>query len=153
MLAGEGTVALLAGLFLLRFGLTLASYGCGAPGGIFAPLLVLGAQLGMGVGLAARAWLPAAGAPPATCAVVGMATYFTAIVRAPLTGIVLIVEMTGNYALMLSLLVASGAAYATAELLRDLPIYEVLLQRDLAQLSAAAGTGSPAGAGAAPAGD
>ena len=60
-----------------------------------------------------------------------MAAYFVAVVRAPLTGIVLIVEMTGNYQQVLPLLVACFFAYATAEFLKDLPIYEALLQRDL----------------------
>jgi CIC family chloride channel protein len=66
-------------------------------------------------------------------AVIGMAAYFAAIVRAPLTGIVLIVEMTNSYALMLPLLVACFAAYAVADFIMDRPIYEALLERDLAQ--------------------
>ncbi len=53
-----------------------------------------------------------------------MAAYFAAIVRAPLTGIMLIIEMTGNYSQMLPLLVACFCAYAVAEFLKDLPIYE-----------------------------
>jgi CIC family chloride channel protein len=60
-----------------------------------------------------------------------MAAYFTAIVRAPLTGILLITEMTGSYEQMLPLLVASFCAYAVGEFFRDMPIYEALLQRDL----------------------
>jgi len=64
-------------------------------------------------------------------AVVGMAAYFTAIVRAPLTGIMLIVEMTSNYSLLLPLLVSCFCAYAVAEYMHDLPIYESLLERDL----------------------
>jgi CIC family chloride channel protein len=60
-----------------------------------------------------------------------MAAYFSAIVRAPLTGMVLIVEMTGNYALMLPLAVACITAYGVADLLGDLPVYEALLERDL----------------------
>jgi CIC family chloride channel protein len=68
---------------------------------------------------------------PAIFAVVGMAAYFTAIVRAPLTGIVLIIEMTGNYDQMLPLLVSCFCAYIVAESLKDVPIYEALLERDL----------------------
>lgn len=117
--------------FVLRFLMTTASYGTGAPGGIFAPLLVLGALIGLGIGLVAHAYFPAVVPIPAVFAVVGMAAYFTAIVRAPLTGIMLIIEMTGNYAQMLPLLVACFCAYAVAELLKDLPIYEALLERDL----------------------
>jgi len=62
-----------------------------------------------------------------------MAAYFTAIVRAPLTGVVLIIEMTGNYEQMLPLLISCFFAYAVAEYLKDLPIYEVLLERELLQ--------------------
>jgi CIC family chloride channel protein len=118
--------------FLLRFGLTMLSYGCGAPGGIFAPLLVLGALLGLGVGQLALLALPGAGVHPETFVVVGMAAYFAAIVRAPLTGIVLIVEMTNSYAQMLPLLVACFVAYAVADFVMDRPLYEALLERDLA---------------------
>jgi CIC family chloride channel protein len=118
-------------IFALRFVQTIFSYGTGAPGGIFAPLLVLGALLGLTVGNGVHAVAPWAAPDPAVFAVIGMAAYFTAIVRAPLTGIVLIVEMTGNYNQMLPLLVACFCAYAVAESLHDIPIYEALLQRDL----------------------
>lgn len=130
-LVGGVMLAAIPLLFLLRFGLTLMSYATGAPGGIFAPLLVLGALIGLSVGDVAHVIAPLAVPQPAVFAVVGMAAYFTAIVRAPLTGIVLVIEMTGNYNLMLPLLVACFGAYAVAEGLRDLPIYEALLQRDL----------------------
>ena len=117
--------------FILRFGLTLVSYGTGAPGGIFAPLLVLGALIGLAVGEITRQISPDLAPQPAAFAVVGMAAYFTAIVRAPLTGVVLIMEMTGNYSQMLPLLVSCFSAYVVTELLKDLPIYEALLERDL----------------------
>jgi CIC family chloride channel protein len=119
--------------FLGRFVLTLGSYGSGAPGGIFSPLLALGALIGLGVGDLAGMAFPHAGISPGAFAVVGMAAYFTAIVRAPLTGIVLIVEMTSSYALSLPLLVACFCAYGAAEATKDLPIYEVLLQRELSK--------------------
>ena len=118
-------------IFLLRFFMTAASYGTGASGGIFAPLLVLGSVLGLGLGQIVHAIAPTVLPEPAVFAVVGMAAYFTAIVRAPLTGIMLILEMTGNYHQMLPLLISCFCAYAVAELLKDLPIYEALLERDL----------------------
>jgi len=130
-LKGELLLAVIPLFFLIRFFLTTTSYSVGAPGGIFAPLLVLGALIGLGVGQLGRLWMPEIVPIPAVFAVVGMAAYFTAIVRAPLTGIMLIVEMTGNYALMLPLLVSCFCAYAVAEFLKDVPIYEVLLERDL----------------------
>ena len=118
-------------LFLVRFTLTVASYGTGSAGGIFSPLLVLGALLGLGIGHLAHALAPILVPEPGVFAVVGMAAYFTAIVRAPLTGILLITEMTGSYEQMLPLLTSSFCAYVVAEYLRDLPIYEALLERDL----------------------
>ncbi|MDX2169488.1 MAG: H(+)/Cl(-) exchange transporter ClcA [Deltaproteobacteria bacterium] len=130
-LSGDVSLARLLTVFPLRFALTATSYGCGAPGGIFAPLLVLGSQLGLAAGWLAQWTLPGAFDHPETFAVVGMAAYFAAIVRAPLTGIVLMVELTGDYALVLPLLVASLTAYGIADYLRDRPIYEALLERDL----------------------
>ncbi|RYU60912.1 H(+)/Cl(-) exchange transporter ClcA [Methylolobus aquaticus] len=119
--------------FLLRFALTIGSYGTGVAGGIFSPILVLGALSGLGLGDAANIWFTGADADPRVFAVVGMAAYFTGVVRAPLTGIVLIIEMTGNYGLVLPLFAACFAALMTADALHDLPIYEALLERDLAQ--------------------
>jgi CIC family chloride channel protein len=130
-LKGELLLVALPLFFLARFLLTTTSYSTGAPGGIFAPLLVLGAIIGLGVGQISHNLLPDVVPIPAVFAVVGMAAYFTAIVRAPLTGIMLIVEMTGNYSQMLPLLVSCFCAYAVAEFLKDMPIYETLLERDL----------------------
>jgi len=131
VLSGHMLFQNLVFFFLIRFALTMASYGCGAPGGIFAPLLVLGAQVGLAVGEVTRWIAPRSAEHPEAYAMVGMAAYFTGIVRAPLTGIVLIVEMTGNYALMLPLLIACLTAHAVADLLGDRPVYEALLERDL----------------------
>jgi chloride channel protein, CIC family len=132
-LAGQLVLSAIPVLFTLRFLLTLSSYGTGAAGGIFTPLLVLGALMGLGIGQIAHRVAPGAVPQPAVFAVVGMAAYFAAIVRAPLTGITLIVEMTGNYQQMLPLLVSCFCAYAVAELMKDLPIYEALLERDLSR--------------------
>ncbi len=130
-LRGDLLLSAIPVLFLVRFLLTNISYGTGAPGGIFAPLLVLGALLGLAVGQIAHNLYPEIVPIPAAFAVVGMAAYFTAIVRAPLTGVMLIIEMTGNYSQMLPLLVSCFCAYIAAESLKDLPIYEALLARDL----------------------
>jgi CIC family chloride channel protein len=130
-LKGDLLLATIPLVFTIRFLLTTTSYGTGAPGGIFAPLLILGALIGLAIGQIAHNLSPDVVPIPAVFAVVGMAAYFTAIVRAPLTGIMLIVEMTGNYSQMLSLLVSCFCAYAVAEFLKDLPIYEALLERDL----------------------
>lgn len=130
-LAGHLILASVPVLFALRFVMTMGSYATGAPGGIFAPLLALGALFGLGFGQLVVLAAPGTGVSAGVFAVIGMAAYFTAIVRAPLTGIVLIVEMTQSYAQMLPLIVGCLCAYVAAEAMGDLPIYEALLQRDL----------------------
>ncbi len=118
-------------LLLVRFVLTMTSYGSGAAGGIFAPLLVLGALAGLGFGQLAHNVVPAWIPHPEVYAVLGMGALFTATVRAPLTGIVLMVELTGEYGFMLPLLVSCLIAYGVAEALRDEPVYEALRHRAL----------------------
>jgi CIC family chloride channel protein len=128
-LAGQVATRAVIGLLMLRFLLTMVSYGSGAAGGIFAPLLVLGALGGLAVGRAAHALAPAWAAQPEVFAVLGMGALLTAIVRAPLTGIVLMVELTGKYDFMLPLLASCLVAYGIAEWMRDTPIYEALRER------------------------
>lgn len=123
-------------LLVVKFGLTVASYASGVPGGIFAPLLVLGAIVGLMTGQVGSLVYPAltqnlADQNLAAFAVVGMAAAFAAIVRAPLTGIVLILEMTNNYEQLFPLLVACMIAFLVAERMRNKPIYEALLEYDL----------------------
>jgi CIC family chloride channel protein len=119
----------LCGLLLVRFFLTIASYSSGAPGGIFAPLLALGALLGSGFA-AAESSLFHLPHDPAPYAIVAMAACFTAIVRSPLTGVVLLLEMTGSWPLILPMMAASVTAYAVPELLGNPPIYDSLRERD-----------------------
>ena len=115
-------------LLTVKFLFSMISFGSGAPGGIFFPLLVIGATIGAIFGHFAVIW---AGISPALLdnwIVLAMAGYFTAIVRAPITGTVLLVEMTGSFTHLLPLTVVSIAAYATADLLKSNPIYESLLK-------------------------
>jgi CIC family chloride channel protein len=134
-LAGVPALSLLPFIFLLRFGLGAVSYAAGTPGGLFAPLLVLGAQLGLFFGMICALSFPMLGVAPEAFAVVGMAALFTAIVRAPLTGIVLVIEMTAAFVLLLPLLGACFAAMLVATLLRDDPIYDSLRERTLQSAS------------------
>lgn len=131
VLQGNMVISTILIFFAMRFIMTTVSYGTGAAGGIFAPLLVLGALIGLAIGQAAHLIAPTLVPIPAAFAVVGMAAYFVAVVRAPLTGIVLITEMTGTYSYMLPLLVSCFCAYAVSEVLRDKPIYDALLEREL----------------------
>lgn len=125
--AGEialfGAVLLLAGKFLF----SLISFGSGAPGGIFFPLLVLGSLMGGIFGLFCVQYFGMDAANVNNFVLLSMAGLFTAIVRAPLTGIILIFEMTGSLSQMLSLSVISIVAYIVANLLKSEPIYESLL--------------------------
>ena len=132
MLTGDGMLLKAAVLFfLLKFLYSAISFGSGAPGGIFFPLLVLGSLLG---GIFGMICVDAFGLPPEylnNFVLLAMAGYFTAIVRAPLTGIILIFEMTGSLSQLLSLTTISIVAYVTATLLKSEPIYESLLERIL----------------------
>lgn len=117
--------------FVVRFIVTVGSSSTGVAGGIFMPVLVLGALLGLGVGSLSQTFFPGMEIDPTLFAVVGMASYFTGVVQAPLTGIVLIIEMTGNYSLILPLFVACFSAQITADGLGVTPIYEALTENDL----------------------
>jgi CIC family chloride channel protein len=132
-LRGEIALRWLPALLVTRFFLTMESYGTGAAGGIFAPLLVLGALGGLAYGRLAHLAMPAWAAQPEAFAVIGMGGLLTAIVRAPLTGIVLMIELTGKYDFMLPLLACCLVAYSVAEALRDTPIYEALRERAIRQ--------------------
>ena len=116
-------------LLVVRFGLTLASYSSGAPGGIFAPLLALGAIVGAIFTDGMAALGHRAGDGPAF-GVVAMAACFTAVVRSPLTAVVLVLEMTGAWMLILPMMAASVCAYAVPELLGNRPVYDSLRDRD-----------------------
>jgi H+/Cl- antiporter ClcA len=129
----EGNL-LLSGVLLLlavKFLFSLLSFGSGAPGGIFFPLLVIGAYIGGAFGLLAIRYC---GVDPELLnnfIILAMAGYFTAIVRAPVTGIILIAEMTGSLSHLLSLAAVSIIAYVVAYLLKSEPIYESLLENIL----------------------
>lgn len=125
------SVGMIILLFAGKLLFTAASYGTGLPGGIFAPILVMGSLVGYGFGYVATSVSPGIPFSPPGFATLGMAAMLAGSVRAPLTGVVLIVEMTGEYSLLYSLLVSAFAASLIADALRDEPIYEALMERDL----------------------
>jgi chloride channel protein, CIC family len=128
-LAGEFTIRWVLLLVMARFVLTMVSYGSGAAGGIFAPILVIGALGGLALGRAAHVIAPAWASHPEVFAVLGMGAFLTSIVRAPLTAIILLIELTGKYDFMLPLLVSCFSAYGIAEALKEVPIYKALRER------------------------
>jgi chloride channel protein, CIC family len=129
VMAGGAAAAALPLAFVLRFGLGAVCHAVRTPGGLFAPLLVLGAQLGLGCGILAQAGFPGLGIDPAAFAVVGMAAFFTGVVQAPVTGIVLVTEMTAAFTTLLPMLVACSAAMVAAILLKSAPVYDLLRER------------------------
>jgi chloride channel protein, CIC family len=136
-LMGAQSLTLVGLLFCVRFVLGAASYAAATPGGLFAPLLALGALLGLMFGLSCRWAFPGLEVPAESFALVGMAAFFTGVVRAPLTGMVLVSEMTGNVTLLLQMLGACAAAMLVPTLLGDPPIYDSL-RKKLVRLSRAA---------------
>lgn len=116
-------------IFVIKFIFSMISFGSGAPGGIFFPLLVLGSTIGA---IFAQLVIPFFGMSEVlfyNFVIIAMAGYFTAIVRAPLTGIILLVEMTGSLSQLLPLIITSAVAYIVAEEMRNLPVYEMLLEK------------------------
>ena len=130
-LAGRESVAILPIIFLFRFGFGAVSYAARTPGGLFAPMLVLGAQSGLLFGILCNQWFPSAAPDPTVLAVVGMAAFFSAVVRAPLTGIVLVMEMTASFTSLLPMLAACFVAMLVPNMLRNPPIYDSLRERTL----------------------
>ena len=126
LLAGGSAIAMIPFAFMVRFLLGAVCYGARTPGGLFAPLLVLGAQFGLVCGALCQAIFPHLGIEPTAFAVVGMAVFFTGVVQAPITGIVLVIEMTAAFTALLPMLAACFAAMVTANLLHTAPIYDSL---------------------------
>ncbi|MBN9227376.1 MULTISPECIES: H(+)/Cl(-) exchange transporter ClcA [Legionella] len=118
-------------LLIIRFIMTLLCYGTGVPGGIFAPMLALGTILGLAASHILQAISSDINIHPGMFAVAGMGALFSASVRAPITGIILVVEMTQNYLLILPLMVTCLTSTTVVQLARNAPIYTQLLRRTL----------------------
>jgi CIC family chloride channel protein len=132
MILGGNTMALsvLAGFLALRFLAGPLSYSANVPGGLFAPLLALGTLWGvLFVGGFDAVWPGDHAGLAIPMAIVGMAAFFGATVRAPVTGIVIVIEMTATTSVAVPMLAATAAAVLVAELLRSPPIYDSLRDR------------------------
>jgi chloride channel protein, CIC family len=129
VLAGSVALAAIPTVFLIRFAFGALSYAAGTPGGLFAPMLVLGAQFGFLSGGVCRTLLPHLDVQPEGFAIVGMAAFFAGVVRAPVTGIVLATEMTGSVSMLLPMLCACSVAMLVPALLKEPPIYESLREQ------------------------
>lgn len=128
---GEMVLGMVVLTLVVKFLFSAVSFGSGAPGGIFFPLLILGALLGAVFAMTGAEFF---GLDPVyinNFVLLGMTGFFTAIVRAPLTGIILLFEMSDSISQMLSLSIVSVTAYIVATLMRSEPIYDSLLKRIL----------------------
>ena len=118
-------------LLLVRLVATLASYAAGTPGGIFAPILGLATVAGLGFVEVGRSPTAGPGLEPSAFAAAAMAALFTASVRAPLVGVVLVAELTDGYPALLAITLSTAMASLTAAALGGRPLYEMLLERTL----------------------
>ncbi len=129
-LLGSMPIQALIILAAFKLAATVISYSSGSSGGIFGPSLYLGGMVGGAVGILARFVLANPLTQPGAFALVGMGAVFAGIVRAPITSIVIIFEMTDNYSIILPLMVANILSYVLASRLSPTPIYDALLLQD-----------------------
>jgi len=132
---GNFSLKMLTILMIVKFLFTLLSYGSGVPGGIFMPMLIIGALAGAVYGNAIITFFHVNHYYFNNYIVMAMAAYFTAIVKAPVTGSILITEMTGSFQHLFALITVSMTSYLVSDVLRTGPIYEKLLERIVAKKS------------------
>jgi chloride channel protein, CIC family len=131
-LALTGTMPLIfmASFCVLKLLATVFSYSSGGSGGIFAPSLFMGAMLGGSVGYLDVTIFHHSADAIGAFAIVGMGAVFAGIVRAPMTSVLIVFEMTGGYGLVLPLMIANMSAFALARHWRPMPVYDALLAQD-----------------------
>jgi chloride channel protein, CIC family len=130
VLNGRMALNLMVLLVVLKLLAVTTSYASGNAGGIFGPALFIGAMLGGAVGTVAHHLLPAHTATPGAYALVGMGAVFAGIVRAPMTSVVMIFEMTQDYAVIVPLMIANLVSLFISSRLQREPIYEALAVQD-----------------------
>ena len=128
-LTGQLAVKAMLVLCVMKIVATVSSYASGGAGGIFAPSLFIGGTLGGALGSLDHLLLGHT-EPIGAFALVGMGAVFSGVIRAPMTSVLIIVEMTGGYSLILPLMLANMTAYILARRVRPTPIYEALLEQD-----------------------
>jgi chloride channel protein, CIC family len=142
----NGGLLLRALVFLcfMKLAATIISYASGNAGGIFAPSLYVGAMAGGALGTLVHQYAPFPTADPGAYALVGMGTLFAGIIRAPMTSVFMIFEITQDYQILVPLMVANMLSFAISRRYQALPVYHALLHQDHVHLPAA---GPPAAAG------
>src|SRR5579864_1609238 len=130
VLNGRMALSLMLVLVVLKILAVTTSYASGNAGGIFGPALFIGAMLGGAVGTVANHILPAYTAAPGAYALVGMGAVFAGIVRAPMTSVLMIFEMTQDYAVIVPLMISNLVSLFISSRLQRQPIYEALAVQD-----------------------
>jgi CIC family chloride channel protein len=120
-------LALLAGLKIVA---TLLSFVSGTPGGMFAPTLFIGAMLGAAVGGVQHVLLPHLSGSPGTYALVGMGVLFAGFLRAPMTSVFMVLEVSGDYSIIVPVIVANTIAYVISRGLQPIAIFDLLTRQD-----------------------
>lgn len=124
-------LAILAGLKILS---TTLSFVSGTPGGMFAPTLFIGAMLGGAVGGVERIFFPHLTGTVGTYALVGMGVLFAGFLRAPLTSVFMVLEVSGDYSIIVPVIVANSLAYFLSRTFQTIPIFDLLSRQDGLQL-------------------
>lgn len=124
------TWKLLAVLVILKLIATTLSFASGTPGGMFAPTLFVGAMLGGLVGAAAHSVFPSLTGSTATYVLVGMGVLFAGFLRVPMTSVFMVLEVSGNYSVIVPVIVANTLAYVVSRELQPIPIFDVLTRQD-----------------------
>jgi chloride channel protein, CIC family len=124
----------LAALCVLKIATTTASFVTGTPGGLFAPTLFIGAMLGGAVAGVERLLVPGIAGPTGAYALVGMGTLFAGILRAPMTSVFMIVEVSGNYSIVLPLMISNTIAYVVSRQFQSHALFDMLSRQDGTEL-------------------
>lgn len=142
---GQYVVALLLVYLVGKIAATSLTMAIGGSGGVFAPALFMGAMLGSAFGTGAHDLLPAATAGAGAYGLVAMGAVFAATSRAPITAVVIVFELTGDYSIILPLMLAVVVATALSHLLSEDSIYTLKLRRRGIDIERPATTGAPSG--------
>jgi CIC family chloride channel protein len=127
---GQFTWKFLLVLALLKILATTLSFSTGTPGGMFAPTLFIGAMLGASVGTFEKIFFPYLTGSIGSYALVGMGVLFAGFIRAPLTSVFMVLEVSGNYSIILPVILANTIAYLLSRVLTPVPIFEVFTHQD-----------------------
>ncbi|MGB6430482.1 MAG: chloride channel protein [Candidatus Acidiferrales bacterium] len=129
-MAGHFLWHILALLVVLKILATVFSVSSGAPGGMFAPALFVGGMLGAAVGTLQARFFPAYTGPVGDYALVGMGTLFAGFLRVPMTSVFMVLETSGNYSIILPVMVSNSIAYLVSRRFQHLPIFDIMTAQD-----------------------